>query len=392
MKLAIDIGTTTVGMCLFDDNIKKYVNIENPNRLHGADVISRMKNAVHQNLGEKIRQDLRNAILTEFDNLAEGLDLSFRDLECVVISANVAMTHLFMGLDLSGMLDAPFTPQSLEMIFDEWDSVPVTVFGGLSPFVGGDIVSGLYALDLFSPSKPELLIDLGTNGEIVLCLPDSIIATSTAAGPAFEGANISCGVAATYGAIDSVRIQNGFCRISTIGNELPPKGLCGSGLIDAVYELYHDGIIDRHGTFVTDENRSLGFTLYHDNFSNNDIRLKQDDIRNLQTAKAAICAGIMSICRQADISYEDIAKVHIAGSFGKHLDVEKAFGIGLLPAELKNRAFACGNTSLQGAILLASNPSDAEIIKKKASRSTCINLADSSAFGDAYISSMDFAD
>lgn len=390
MKLAIDIGTTTIGMCLFDNNKKSFTTIPNPNRIHGADVISRMKNAAEQGLADKLKQDLETSISSAIHALSNDIDFTFNNIEIIVIAANVAMTHIFLGMDVSGMLDSPFTPKTLDMISYTWNGVPTTVFCGLSPFVGGDISSGIYSLDLYRTLETSLLVDLGTNGEIALCTPSGITASSTAAGPAFEGANISCGTAATTGAIDSVSIKNNFCQITTIDNTLPAKGICGSGLIEAVYALLEDGLIDSHGTFVSDIHRRDGFILYHDPFSSTTVSISQDDIRNFQTAKAAICAGIIALCEFAHVTFDEISKVYIAGSFGKHINILHAANLGVIPKQLSDKAIACGNTSLAGAIKLADNPSDTEVIKKTASRSTCINLADSSAFGDAYVHCMDF--
>ncbi|MBR1629285.1 MAG: DUF4445 domain-containing protein [Lachnospiraceae bacterium] len=380
--LAVDLGTTTIEIYIPDqESSGRFARFENPSRLYGADVLSRMNNTARFGLSEKLQQRIGASI----EQNAAVLGLDFSNCSGIVLSGNTPMQHLFFGMDVSGMVDAPFTPVSLSMQHGLLQGVPVVSFPGISAFVGGDILSGLYALDLLHTDSPVLFVDLGTNGEIVLALPgEGLLASSVAAGPAFEGGNISIGMPAVSGAIDTMSIRHGFCRFHTIEESLPPKGLCGSGLIEAVYELYADGQIDRHGTYLSETFRKEGFPLSPGGFSR-ELSLTQKDIRHLQEAKSAICAGIFALLDASHLRESDIGRLIFAGNFGNHLDIKKASGIGLIPEALIPKTSLAGNTSLQGAIRFARHPEDGEEIASIVSRAKSLSLADSPTFKEAYI-------
>ena len=406
--LAVDIGTTTIALsvtdtdrvysaCEYDlpasssaaffkaDSNELTAVIENPQRLYGSDVISRMNNAIKPQLAKKMRSLIRDAIKAA---VADRFHTGWQSLSGIVISGNTMMTHLFYGLDVSGMLTVPFTPADLSPEICDWDGVPVTSMPGISAFVGGDIVSGIYALKLIGESSPVLLADLGTNGELVLAVGGKILSTSVAAGPAFEGGNLSIGMPALPGAIDSLTVKNGFCRIHTIERQLPPKGLCGSGLIEAVFELKQDGILDTHGSFLSGQYRENGFPLYIQNIDQK-LALSQEDVRAFQVAKAAVRAGIDALLSEARLSLADISRFYLAGSFGQHIDIKKASGIGLIPEDLVNCTFLVGNTSLAGAVRLAQHPDDYPAVAKIAAAASSVSLADSDIFKESYFRNMD---
>lgn len=407
-NLAIDIGTTTIALSVIDTDgiysasdanpndasptastssaaIDAFI-IENPQRLYGSDVISRMNNAAKG--GGNLAQKMRTMVRTAIQDMITSHGINWQSLSAIVISGNTLMMHLFHGLDASGMLTAPFMPAELAPAISDWDGIPVTSMPGISAFVGGDIVSGIYALDLIHEEKPALFADLGTNGELVLSIDGKIITTSVAAGPAFEGGNLSIGMPALPAAIDSLAVKNGFCRIHTIDNVLPPKGLCGSGLIEAVYELLQDGILDAHGSYLSTQYREDGFPLYIQN-ADQRLTLTQEDIRAFQVAKAAVRAGIDTLLDTCNLSISDIAQFHLAGSFGQHLNIKKASGIGLIPKALAPHTALVGNTSLAGAIRLAQKPDDYATIKEIAEQAQSVSLADSDIFKEAYIRYMD---
>ncbi len=384
-SLAIDLGTTTIALCSASSSKKAAARAINPQRLYGSDVLSRMKNAARFNLSDKLKSMAKEAIL----DLAASLGILPEDILEIYLSANTPMTHLFWGLDVSGMLSAPFSPETLCVPEKDWEGIPVFTFPGISAFIGGDIVSGIYSLSLLDKKSPCLFVDLGTNGEIVLFIPnEGLLSASVAAGPCFEGGNISIGMPAVSGAIDSLSIKKGFCRIHTVEECLPPKGLCGSGLIEAVYELFSDGIIDSHGSFLNDSFREEGFPLYAQNL-NSRLLLSQKDIRALQMAKGAVYAGIKALCSKADLRDEDISTLYLAGSFGEHLDIKKASGIGLIPKALVSKTISVQNTSLAGALRLALNPEEAPLLCRIVSETKYISLADSPVFKEEYIRAMD---
>lgn len=382
-NLAVDIGTTTIALSVTDE---LNIIIENPQRLYGSDVISRMNNAAKDDgtLAQKMRTMVHMAIHDTITT--HGID--WQSLSSIVISGNTLMSHLFHGLDVSGMRTAPFTPTELAPAVSDWDGIPITSMPGISAFVGGDIVSGIYALDLIHEKRPALFADLGTNGELVLSIDGTIITTSVAAGPAFEGGNLSIGMPALSGAIDSLTVKNGFCRIHTIDNALPPKGLCGSGLIEAVYELLQDNIIDIHGSYISTQYREDGFPLYIQN-ADQKLTLTQEDVRAFQVAKAAVRAGMDTLLDTCGLSISDIAQFYLAGSFGQHLNIKKASGIGLIPKALVPHTALVGNTSLAGAIRLARQPEDYAAVKDIVENAKSVSLADSDIFKEAYIRYMD---
>lgn len=387
LTLAADIGTTTVELALLSDNqIISRTGFLNPQRLYGSDVLSRTKNASKPDLAALMQDQIRSII---HDTAISSLGLSsWKELSLIILSGNTLMLHLFFGFDVSGMTDAPFEPFTLEPPVTEWDGIRVLSFPCISAFVGGDITSGIYALSIPSSDKNILFADLGTNGEILLKLNDRLFSTSVAVGPAFEGGNISIGMPAIDGAIDSVSIKKGFCRIHTVSELLPPKGICGSGLIDTVYELRKEKIIDKFGSFYDDTIRHNGFCIFAKNI-NDRLILTQDDIRSLQAAKAAVYAGILTLLDITDTSATDIDQFYIAGSFGKHLDIKKASDIKMIPEALIPKTSLAGNTSLEGAIRLADTPSDLSLLSSITRKVNCVSLADSEAFRSAYIQSMD---
>jgi uncharacterized 2Fe-2S/4Fe-4S cluster protein (DUF4445 family) len=265
------------------------------------------------------------------------------------------MGHLLLGYSCEGLGRYPYTPvniSTIELPFSkvfnsDYLEVPVVVMPGISTFVGGDIVAGLLSCDFDKATKPCLLLDLGTNGEMALGNKEKLLVTSSAAGPAFEGGNISCGVGSIAGAICNMDIVDGNTSYQTIGSR-PPVGICGTGIIELASELLKTGIIDDTGL--------LNGQYFDDGFpitgykQNTEFYFTQRDIRELQMAKAAVRAGTDILIREYGITYDDIDKVYLAGGFGFKLNLLKAVNIGLLPYELYDKIIPVGNSSLGGAI------------------------------------------
>ncbi|MCR5487554.1 MAG: ASKHA domain-containing protein [Lachnospiraceae bacterium] len=336
--LAVDLGTTTIAAVLFREGRKGSQGTRmNSQRSFGADVISRIQAASEgheKQLQELVQRDLR--ILAK--ELGARLELSE-----VIISGNTTMQHLLEGLSTEGMGKAPYRPVSLS--FRKKGNI--TFLPGISAFVGADILSGIVASGMDQSEETCLLLDLGTNGEMAVGNKERILVASTAAGPAFEGGNISCGMAAVGGAISRVRIRSNKAELEVIGGG-EPRGVCGSGVLETVYELLRSGLLDQTG-LLAEPYFDRGFPLAEGLYFTN------KDVREVQLAKAAVRAGLETLLREYGTELEGVERLYLAGSFGQGLDLEKAAGIGILPEELLSRAIAVGNSSLSGACLYAAD-------------------------------------
>jgi uncharacterized 2Fe-2S/4Fe-4S cluster protein (DUF4445 family) len=402
--VAVDIGTTTLAAELhqFGDpignpNTVRTASRANPQRNYGDDVITRIQKIIEEPVFlAKLQELIVGAVDEMLAELAEKAGINTTDISLLSVAGNTVMEYLFLGIDPSPLGFAPFTaPVSEYPVCRGRDiglkTVPdgiietLPIFGG---FVGGDIVAGVIATEIHKKNRqqPEknrqhpysckprafFLIDIGTNGELVLCYGDEIHTAATAAGPAFEGGRIEHGMLAVSGAVDRVRLQTtesegietGEVSISTIGNQ-PPQGICGSGLIDAVSELLRCGLIKPNGQFNVKadspflrfwamDNGKPSFVLVSeaDSGCGEAILLTQRDIRQFQLATGAIRAGIRLLLQQQGLQPEDIENFYIGGGFGSFIRLEAAQRVGLLPVEVPlERIRFCGNTSLAGARL-----------------------------------------
>lgn len=385
--LAVDIGTTTIAAALVEKEtgaVLATAGCGNSQRIFGQDVLSRIKASV-AGTGEKLKTLIRQDIL----NLSEEIQKKQKDIviEHIYIAGNTTMEHLYMGDSCEGLGKAPFTPVSLAERKDSLSNIPVTLLPGISAFVGADIAAGMLACGMDEEERPSLLLDLGTNGEMVLALEDKMIATSAPAGPALEGGNISCGVASVTGAISKVRVIGERTIIGTIGNA-PATGICGTGVLELVAGLYENHIIDASGQ-MKEKYREEGFPLARMK-DGKQITFTQQDIREVQLAKAAIHSGIELLLEHAGISMGEIKKVYLAGGFGVYLDVHIAAGIGLLPSELEKCTKAVGNTSLQGCIAYGSSEENRSRTEEMIKKCESINLAEQADFEERYVANMNF--
>lgn len=349
--LAIDIGTTTIAFTLVDifkGNVIDTLGMVNSQRRYGTDVISRIKAA---SSGKKnvLRKCVVDDLIQGIREICTNNGTSIAGLNNIVIAGNTTMCHILMGYDCSSLGVYPYTPVNIDSIISDTnrvlgldDNIPVIIPGAISTYVGADITAGLVATSMLDRDKTSMLIDLGTNGELVLVDKGRIIVTSTAAGPAFEGGNISFGMPSVDGAISHITLNGGMCELETIGKKTP-IGICGSGVLDAVYELRENGYIDENGLLI-DRYFDDGYYLY------SSISITQEDIRQFLLAKSAVRTGIDIIISKMGIEYEDIDALYIAGGFGKGIDISKAAGIGLIPSKLLDVSLAVGNSSLSGAI------------------------------------------
>lgn len=397
--VAADIGTTTVAIALVCRRSKAVLaerTFNNSQREYGADVLSRIEAANAGHL-EELQRFIWRDILEGIEGLIKDSG-SAGNVGRLVISANTTMEHLFAGDSCEKLGKAPFTPVSLELrrkkSRDIYAKVPgryadmeVILLPGISAFVGADIVSGMYECGMQESRNPVLLLDLGTNGEMVLGTREGFLATSTAAGPALEGGNIFCGVPGVAGAISSISMVGSRLVVHTIKNERP-IGLCGTGVLELAYEMRKMGLADEMGAFL-EKYRETGFPAAKDARGNN-IIFTQQDMRQLQMAKAAIRSGIELLLREAGLSSSDVDKVYLAGGLGYKLNVYKAAGIGLIPPSLREKTAAVGNSSLSGALRFLREADAAEKMKELRGKTKEMNLAVHPGFETSYYQYMSF--
>ena len=311
------------------------------------------------------------------------------------------MLHFFCNLDPKGIGVYPFTPNSLfgfeipsNILPLFSDSTNIYVVPCIGPYIGADIVCGLLYTNMMQSDEPQLLIDIGTNGEIALTKNKHIYCCSTAAGPAFEGGEITNGMVATSGAIESVWMDDSkICYITVDGSK--PTGICGTGIISAVETLLYAGVIDSTGRILLTGHSFTEYIFTHDSqpavyISKDSVYITQKDIRNIQLAKSAIIAGIYTLLHETSTDVKDIKRIYLSGGFGNGINPESAVKIGLIPYELKEKVVAIGNSALQGVLnimLSVDGKTNAEDIVDNASE---LSLSTSSYFMDKYVENMSF--
>lgn len=388
-SVALDIGTTTLAASLVPEEggLPLSGSAVNNGRRYGADVLSRVT-AYEGGEAHKLTSLLR----TDAERLISDL-LDRSGCTCVdrvVISANTAMRHIFSGESLKGLRMSPFDPGDIslkEMIPGEWalKGVPVTLLPGFSAFVGGDILSGIYSLSFVGKGEKAVFIDLGTNAEIAVYNGETLYVTSAAAGPAFEGGQISCGTGSVKGAVCCVQAgPDGDLRIKTIGDEAP-VGICGTGLIDIIGILNERRVLEE-GFGLPEKYREKGFPVCGTP-DGRQLSVTGKDIEALKYAIAAVRAGIEILLKKA--GEEDLSSytAYVAGGFGMGLREESAVASGLLPAGLKGRVRTVGNTSLSGAVkyLKSGNP---EELGNLLSRAVHIELAETEGFNRVFLENL----
>lgn len=407
--VAVDIGTTTVACHLVDLENGKTIAVAgegNAQRSYGADVISRIQASVEGRLGE-MAEVIRKQLGEMMENLCREAKVSPAEVHFMTVAANTTMCHILAGLKPDTIGVAPFTPLSL--FGDDYDAkawgLPfdgrVYLAPSVSGYVGGDITADLLAVDMDKASKPVLLIDVGTNGEMALGCGDKFVCCSTAAGPAFEGAQIRFGMTAAEGAISSVEYHDGALECKVIGG-VEAKGICGSGLIDAIAVMLEVGALDETGRVLdVDEDddipaEALPFlTLLDDEPAfrlTEQIYVTQSDVRKVQLGKGAIAAGIQVLIDTSDVNYDDIGALLLAGGFGSFIRPASAARIGLIPAELLDVTKAVGNTAAVGAKMALVSAEARERLDKLQKAMDYQELSGLAAFNTAYMEKMMFLD
>jgi uncharacterized 2Fe-2S/4Fe-4S cluster protein (DUF4445 family) len=380
--IAVDLGTTTVVVQLVNlenGHVLDSVSDLNPQVKFGGDLISRIQNCLDGNF-----EELQNLIRSKIGEMIYSI-IQKRPVEVskVALVGNTVMHHIFSGLPVNSLSFYPFHSPNLgvQTFFSEklkWD-LPVTAkiefYPSIGSFVGSDILAGIAATKMAEHENYSVLIDLGTNGEIVVGNRNRIICASTAAGPAFEGAKISQGMRATTGAISSVDFENDELKTHVIGNTTA-KGICGSGLIDVIAILLNRKQIGMFGEINSGED-NVKITKQ--------VSISQQDIREFQLAKAAIAAGIKILLNQIKITYDEVEQVFIAGGFGNFLNIENVIRTGLIECEAE-KIVKLGNTALIGAKMFLFE--DEKFIKKILGKTNHINLEGDPNFQDIYIEKM----
>jgi len=407
LGLAVDVGTTTLVAALVDLDSGAELAVAsalNPQTVYGHDVLSRIRYG-----GEATGlETLQRALVSELNSLTgevcERAGRNRRHVHEVVLAGNPCMLHLAVAQDPSPLGRTPYVSAlrgdrsfaARELGLDVAPHGRVYLPGWISGFVGADITAGILATDLHKASKTTLFIDIGTNGEMVLAHGGSLWATSTAAGPAFEGVNIACGMRAAPGAIDAVRsTAAGGWQIHTIATA-PAAGICGSGLLDLVATLVRTGTIAKSGRFDAKVSPPIG--TWNERLGSRAIDLSdgvfvtQKDVRQVQLAKAAIRAGIDVLLARAGASEAEVYSVLVAGSFGYHVSPDSLGGSGLLPARLARRVVAVGNTSKTGAVLLLTSTSARREVARLSERAHAIDLADDAGFERRFVGEMSFGE
>ncbi|MBE6608250.1 MAG: DUF4445 domain-containing protein [Ruminococcaceae bacterium] len=377
--LCLDIGTTTLALAIVsldEKNIVKIVTRSNPQRAFGADVISRIdycrKNGV---------DDLHRTIVEAVNNMIdELLDGGFANAspEKLYVAGNTTMLHLFFGVDCSSMGESPYTPAFLEGKRISAEDIRIKKVNeiislpNLSAFVGADIVAGLNYVGLPESGKYNLLIDLGTNAEVVMFTENNFLCTTAAAGPCFEGANISCGMSAVEGAIYAYEEGGAY---SVIGNT-QARGMCATGLIDIVSELVKSEVIEDSG-YMEDEEFEIS----------EKVSLTGEDVRQFQLAKSAVYSAVLSLMEIGGVSFDEIEKMYVSGGFSAKMRIDNAVHIGLLPKELKDRFSPINNSSLLGTVKFALEENDLSLIS---AYSKYIDLSANPIFSELFIENMFF--
>lgn len=406
--LAVDVGTTTVVAQLLDLNSGKVLDVEgchNKQASFGEDVISRVIFACGKGGLDPVQRAVVKNINTLIARLVEKNKISREEIDIIVAAGNTTMSHLLLGLNPCSIRLAPYVPTA-----DEFPQIRASEIGirinprgiletmpCVASYVGGDIVAGVLASGISEHEEVKCLIDIGTNGEIAIGNKDWLVCCSASAGPAFEGGGTRCGMRATDGAIEKVEIKEGELFYSVIGGK-KPRGVCGSGLIDCIYELVRNKIIGQDGKFHRQrEDARLDFTdgipeyiiaHSHETETGMNVVITESDIDNLIKSKGAVFAAIKSLIDYIGLGFDMLDTLYVAGGFGSFLNIPKAVAIGLLPDIPLEKIKFIGNSSLTGARACLLSENAFETCLNISRSMTNIELSIHQPFTDEYIAAL----
>ena len=388
LGVAVDVGTTTLVAQLLDLRQAQVLAVRtalNPQARHGADIMSRVGFAVAEGGHRKLVDLLRRQIGKMIHELLEAAKVPSDGLHDIVLVGNTVMHHLFCDIDLEPLSHYPFEPADLglhsfapqQLGWTLPEACSIRFLPCIGGYVGSDILAGVLATNLHNCERTESLIDLGTNGEIVIGNRDRLICCSTAAGPAFEGARISMGMRAATGAISEVSIHAGALSCYVLGN-VTPRGICGSGLVDAVAACLDLGSVAASGRLQNGE----GYLMLRP-----PVKISQTDVRELQLAKGAIAAGVRILLEELGTGPERLHRIHLAGAFGNYVNTTSSQRIGLInfPSEMVHPA---GNTALLGAKMALY--SEEAMLADLAHTIEHMTLSSHPHFQDIYVEEMTF--
>jgi uncharacterized 2Fe-2S/4Fe-4S cluster protein (DUF4445 family) len=408
LGVAVDIGTTTVVAHLTEFSTAKRVATAsgvNAQRPYGADVISRIEYSAangHETLSKLIQTQIDGLIL----DACKKCGADPRQIEYLAIAGNTIMEHLAAGYSPAGMGTVPFEPVSLfggEL--PGWDTLPcgdnarIYFTPAIAPYVGGDITAGMLYCELENDDGPTVFIDIGTNGEIAMKLRGRYYCCATAAGPAFEGAEITYGMAAITGAISHVRYDGGV-RLTVI-DDAAPQGLCGSGLLDTLAMLLDTGAVDESGRLLDRDEISHPIATNVGKVDGKNVfwlsqtegvYMSAGDVRKLQLAKAAIGAGIQTLLKTAEVTESDVKSFILAGGFGSYMDKNSAARIGLFPSAFLPVTRAMGNTAGEGAALALVSSAARDTLDAMRGKCEYVELSTSPIFNEEFVENMTFED
>lgn len=382
--IAFDIGTTTIVCFLLSPKGEELAveSMLNPQQSFGADVVSRIQQA-RGGQREALTAVIRRGMEELIARVCEQAGVSPKDVGVVSVVGNPCMQQLFLGMDVDNLAAVPFAPVitkgevvPAKTCLPSCENAGLLIVPDISGYVGADTMGCILASGMYEATDTVLMVDIGTNGEMALIHQGRMVACSTAAGPALEGANIRFGMRGSPGAIDHVTDQG----ISVIGGG-EARGICGSGLIDAIAVMLDKGILNKRGRILTED---------HTYFLTEQVYLTQDDIRQAQMAKGAIAAGIHLMAEYLGIPVEGIHRVLLAGAFGSFMDPDSACRIGLLPEELRGKITAAGNIAGAGSKLLALNKGQLALAGELLERIEFLELASLPTFQRTFAKNMAF--
>ena len=405
--VAIDVGTTTIAVQLINLAVAQIVAAQsdyNDQIACGLDVISRINYARTPARLEELRARVLGSINRLIHRMARSRGVEPGEISNAAVSGNTVMTHLLLGLNPEHLRLAPYTPTLLQVPYLRNSEIGIEInpqawihfSPAVGSYVGGDITAGILCTDLATTTeKINLFIDIGTNGEVVLGNNSFLMACACSAGPAFEGSGIECGMRASTGAIEKVQVDaaTGVPRYSTVGN-VPPRGICGSGMIDLVAQLFLTGWLDAAGKFdrgrscaaIAVDGRRASYTLASavESGTGKPIMVTEIDIENILRTKASIYAACALMLNQVGLRFEDLCHIYIAGGFGRFLDLENATVIGLIPDLPRERFHYIGNSSLMGSYMVVVSQDYRQRQLELARRMTYLELNTDPAYMEQY--------
>jgi len=410
LAVAMDLGTTTLQLELLDlinGETLSYTSDYNPQISYGEDVISRIEFTRKKDGLRLLSERVKDKVSFLIEELLKEAGRNLKEIKALSIAGNTVMTHLFLELEPRFLREYPYVPvaknypiyRGKEIGLSFLEEAPVLFSPSVASYVGGDITAGVLASLMTKEEALTLFIDLGTNGEIVVGNKDFLMCAACSAGPAFEGGGIKCGMRATSGAIEAVHLDPKTYEpmILTIGKK-KPKGICGSGIISLLAELFRCGLIDKAGKFRRDINHPRvrageeGFeyvlVFKEDSATGQDIVFTENDIENLIRAKGAMFAGYQILLESVGLTIHDLERIFLAGTFGSYIDLEDAITIGLLPDLPRDRFYFLGNTSLQGAKKVLLYAEKRKELERIAEMMTHVELSNHPRYMDYYMAAL----